>query len=246
VSTKEPIQRPSPNFDNRDQSHGLRFIVIHYTGMISADAALARLCDPKAKVSAHYLIDEAGRTYALVEESKRAWHAGVGTWRGITDINSASVGIELANPGHQHGYRAFPQRQLNAVQDLILGVMQRHNIPASGVIGHADVAPDRKEDPGELFPWEALAVNGAGIWPEVKDTDYKFATDDEVQKLLRGVGYDCPLSGTYDKPTRMALIAFQRHFHPENLTGTPENETIARLRALTRLLQSSGGAYRPA
>lgn len=240
------VQRPSANFDARDPNFPLQLIILHYTGMKSTTAALDRLCDPAAKVSAHYLVEEDGRIWALVDESKRAWHAGKSFWRGITDVNSASIGIEIANPGHQLGYRSFPLKQIAAIQELVLAIIKRHNLPASSVLAHADVAPARKADPGEMFPWKDLAAHNIGLWAQTEASDYGFVGDDEVQKLLRGIGYDCPLSGTYDQPTRMALIAFQRHFHPENLTGTPENETIARLRALTRALESSGEVYHPA
>lgn len=227
--------RPSPNFDTRDAAVALQFIVLHYTGMKTGSEALTQLCDPAAKVSAHYMIEEDGRIFRLVEEQQRAWHAGKSFWRGITDINSASIGIELVNPGHQYGYRVFPQAQIDALKELMHDIIRRNKLaPATCVLAHADVAPGRKEDPGELFPWKELAQNGIGLWPELNAADYGFADDAEVQDLLRAIGYDCPASGSYDPPTRAALLAFQRHYHPENLTGTPERETVARLRALGR------------
>jgi N-acetylmuramoyl-L-alanine amidase len=230
------IRRPSPNFDNRDANVPLQFIVLHYTGMKSGAEALARLCDAAAKVSAHYVIEEDGRIFQLVEEDKRAWHAGKSFWRGVTDINSASVGIELVNPGHQFGYRAFPGTQIDALEKLAQEIIERHKMDAANaLLGHADIAPGRKEDPGELFPWSTLAANGLGLWPQPEESDYDFAADAEVQDLLCGIGYDCPTSGTYDQSTRAALIAFQRRYHPENLTGTPERETVARMHALKRL-----------
>jgi len=230
---------PSPNSDGRDPAVALQFIVLHYTGMLSGDEALSRLCDPSSKVSAHYLIEEDGRIFHLVDEKQRAWHAGKSFWRGITDINSASIGIELVNPGHQFGYRPFPLSQIAATKALILSVMERyHMTPTTCVLGHADIAPGRKEDPGELFPWRKLATEGIGIWPAPQESDYGYADDAEVQNLLRAIGYDCPASGSYDQPTRAALLAFQRHYQPENLTGTPERETVARLRALNKKMSS--------
>ena len=236
------IGRPSLNFDMRDPAAPLQFIVLHYTGMKSGEEALARLCDPAARVSAHYVIEEDGRVFRLVEESKRAWHAGKSFWRGVTDINSASIGIELVNPGHQFGYRPFPAAQIASLKELARGAMSRYGMGAAAVLAHSDVAPERKEDPGELFPWQDLAESGIGLWPAIEAADYAFADDGEVQRLLGEAGYDCPASGSYDRKTRAALLAFQRHYHPENLTGTPEKETVARLRALRRLAASKAEA----
>jgi N-acetylmuramoyl-L-alanine amidase len=228
------LPHPSPNFGDRDPAVALQFIVLHYTGMASGAAALTRLCDPTSEVSAHYLVEEDGRIFGLVDETKRAWHAGQSLWRGISDINSASIGIELVNPGHQYGYRRFTERQIQALEELLRDIMKRHALPASALLAHADVAPRRKEDPGELFPWERLAKNGLGIWPQPIPDDYVPASDLEVQRMLRAIGYDCPESDAYDQPTRKCLLAFQRHYEPNNMTGTPEPETIARLRALAR------------
>ncbi|MFY9287808.1 MAG: N-acetylmuramoyl-L-alanine amidase [Alphaproteobacteria bacterium] len=231
------IRYSSPNFDERNPAIPLSYILLHYTGMPTGDEALQRLCDPKAKVSAHYLIEEDGRIFKLVDEAKRAWHAGQGFWKGITDINSASIGIELVNPGHQNGYRKFPPAQIDALKNLLGDIIKRHNLSAkTAVLGHADIAPSRKEDPGELFPWQELAQIGIGLWPETISMDYEHADDDEVQNLLRAIGYDCPTTGAYDRPTRAALLAFQRHYDQANLTGTPEKETVGRLRALSRML----------
>ena len=155
--------RHSPNQDERGAP--IDMLVLHYTGMQSAEAALDRLCDPAAKVSSHYDITEDGAVHALVPEEKRAWHAGLSFWAGIRNVNASSIGIELVNPGHEFGYRAFPAVQIAALKDLAGGILSRHSIPASRVLGHSDVAPARKEDPGELFPWEALAASGIGLWP---------------------------------------------------------------------------------
>lgn len=230
------IPKPSPNFDARDPAVKLQYIVLHYTDMPSGAAALARLCDPAAKVSAHYVVEEDGRIFRLVDEGKRAWHAGRSFWRGVSDINSASIGVELVNPGHRNGYRPFPVAQISALRNLIRDVAIRHDLsPAFAPLGHSDIAPARKEDPGELFPWQDLAKDGIGLWPVVQAEDYAPASDGEIQDYLRSIGYDCPANGAYDRPTRAALLAFQRRYHPENLTGTPEAETVARLRALLRL-----------
>ena len=158
------ISAPSPNFDNRVSPPDM--IVLHYTGMRTGDEALARMTDPEAKVSAHYMIEEDGRLYSLVSEERRAWHAGVSFWKGATDINAASIGIELVNPGHEFGYRAFPDAQIEALIELMDDIRSRWTVPESRILGHSDVAPARKTDPGELFPWKRLAQAGHGIWVE--------------------------------------------------------------------------------
>ncbi|MGE4529478.1 MAG: N-acetylmuramoyl-L-alanine amidase, partial [Rhodospirillaceae bacterium] len=156
----------SPNHDARPAGAPVDMLVLHYTGMETAAAALARLCDPAAKVSAHYLIDEDGAVHALVAEDRRAWHAGVSAWRGEADVNARSIGIELVNPGHEFGYRDFPARQIDALADLCREILARHPIPPRNVVGHSDVAPRRKTDPGERFPWPALAKLGIGLAPQ--------------------------------------------------------------------------------
>jgi N-acetylmuramoyl-L-alanine amidase len=236
----------SPNFDTRNPAVPLQYIVLHYTDLPTGKQALDRLCDPAVKVSAHYLIEENGEVFALVDESKRAWHAGQSFWRGVTDLNSASIGIELVNPGHRNGYRVFPSIQITALIKLMKEIIARHGLsPVLAPLAHSDIAPARKEDPGELFPWQRLAGEGLGLWPKPADTDYSAASDNEVQNLLRSIGYDCPDNGDYDRTTRAALLAFQRRYEPNNLTGTPEKETIARLRALVRLMQTIPAAAHP-
>jgi N-acetylmuramoyl-L-alanine amidase len=208
-------------------------LILHYTGMPDAASALARLCDPAAQVSAHYTVDEDGTIYAHVPEARRAWHAGVSHWRGDTDINARSIGIEIVNPGHDHGYRPFPPVQMAAVAALCRDIMGRHGIAPENVLGHSDVAPARKCDPGELFDWQGLARQGIGVWPGPRPGDdgdnagdALSLTPDGVAELLGRYGYDaaCP----------QALLAFQRHFHPRSLTGEPDPETVRRLRALLR------------
>ncbi len=209
---------PSPNHDSRN-GVPVSMLVLHYTGMTSGQAALSRLCDPAAKVSAHYLIDENGTVYALVPEDRRAWHAGLSFWAGSRDVNAQSIGIELVNPGHEFGYRAFPSAQIAALKELVQGILKRHPIPAWNVVGHSDVAPARKDDPGELFPWEALAQDGIGLWPQTSDSVIG-------AEALLWLGYDP------ESPSEKRILAFQRHFRPEKLTGVWDEECGRRLSGL--------------
>ena len=163
------LDKPSPNHGPRPDGGGVDMLVLHYTGMADAASALEQLTDPTAKVSAHYVINEDGAILRLVEEARRAWHAGVAAWRGQTDINDRSIGIELVNPGHEFGYRAFAEPQMAAFTALAGDILSRHAIPARNVVGHSDVAPARKNDPGELFDWQRLAATGIGLWPDEKD-----------------------------------------------------------------------------
>lgn len=196
-------------------------LVIHYTGMISAKAALDRLIDPAAQVSAHYLIDEDGSIFRLVDEAKRAWHAGVSMWRGQSGVNARSIGIELVNPGHEFGYRPFPEAQMRALEDLAGAILARHPaINAANVVGHSDVAPTRKQDPGELFDWRRLAAKGIGLWPTTMVVDPVAETD--VGAALAHIGYDiADLSA--------AIVAFQRRFAPHRLDGVRDLDTRQRL-----------------
>lgn len=199
-------------------------LVIHYTGMSTASAALERLCDPATGVSAHYLVDEDGQIWRLVPEALRAWHAGLSSWRGIEDVNSRSIGIELANPGHGPDYRPFPEPQIEALILLCTDLVGRHPIPARNVLGHSDVAPARKIDPGEFFDWPRLAQAGIGLWSDA-------AADGEIDadsfgRLLRRYGYGAA--------TPDAIAAFQRHFRPARITGSADPECLARLLDLLR------------
>ena len=196
-------------------------LVLHYTGMKTAAEALARLCDPAAKVSAHYTVDEDGTIYAHVPEDRRAWHAGVSHWAGVTNVNARSIGIEIVNPGHEFGYRAFPEAQIAALIRLSHGLVMRHPIAASQVVGHSDVAPMRKEDPGELFPWEKLAVAGIGLWPQA------IASDVGAEAMIR-YGYDPKADQT------KVITAFQRHFRPAKLDGEWDSECAGLLASLLR------------
>lgn len=221
VATRE---RPSPNHDARPEGQPVDILLLHYTGMLSAGAALARLCDLEAKVSAHYLVEENGQVWRLVPEERRAWHAGVSYWAGARDINARSIGIELANPGHEFGYRLFPEPQMAALEALATGILARHPIPPHRVLGHSDVAPARKQDPGELFGWSRLARAGIGLWPRTGAAGREWSIAAWQQALAR-FGYEVPPSGRLDQPTRLALAAFQRHFRPARIDGKPDAET---------------------
>jgi N-acetylmuramoyl-L-alanine amidase len=203
--------------------------------------ALARMTDPEAKVSAHYMIEEDGRVYSLVSEERRAWHAGVSFWKGATDINAASIGIELVNPGHEFGYRAFPDAQIEALIELMDDIRSRWTVPESRILGHSDVAPARKTDPGELFPWKRLAEAGHGVWVEPNGAPgAPLAEGDEgagvfaMQAGLTRIGYDCAPSGKFDEATTIVVRAFQRHWLQTRIDGIADGETRARLVAVLR------------
>lgn len=216
------INDPSPNYDERDGPVGL--LVMHYTGMPTGRAAIDLLKSPRAKVSAHYVVEEDGTIHCLVPEAKRAWHAGVSCWRGRTMLNDCSIGIEIVNPGHSWGYRAFPGRQMKSVLELSQGIVTRHNILARNVVAHSDIAPNRKQDPGELFPWPWLAAQGVGVWTD------EFAPSVDWQADLTAIGYDMTL------PVQEVLRAFQRHFLPKSPTGTADALTRGRAAALRQLV----------
>jgi N-acetylmuramoyl-L-alanine amidase len=233
----EIAERPSPNFDARPGDGRVDMLILHYTGMRTTREALDRLCDPRAKVSAHYLIDEDGSVTRLVAEENRAWHAGISSWRGRSDINSASVGIELVNPGHEFGYRRFPEPQMAALEALARAILARHPIPARHVIGHSDVAPLRKHDPGELFDWPRLARSGVGFWPDFTGEGAAAPLGlREIQSLLAAIGYFCPPSGAQDAATTAAILAFQRHFRPERCDGVLDRETVRRIAICARAI----------
>lgn len=236
------IAAPSPNFDARTAPPDM--IVLHYTGMATGEAALARMCDPDAKVSAHYMVEEDGRIFSLVPEERRAWHAGKSYWKGESDINALSVGVEIVNPGHAFGYRAFPDVQIEAVIDLIADIRSRWTIPDARILGHSDVAPDRKEDPGELFPWKRLAEAGHGLWVESGAAPGAALAEGEeglgvlaLQAGLSRLGYDCPPNGKFDADTATVVRAFQRHWLQTRFDGVADGETRARLVSLLRLAQ---------
>jgi N-acetylmuramoyl-L-alanine amidase len=234
------IDAPSPNFDARKAPPDT--LVLHYTGMQTGEAALARLRDPEAKVSSHYLVEEDGRVFRLVAEERRAWHAGVSFWKGRDDLNSASVGIEIVNPGHEFGYRAFPDSQIAAVIALVADIRGRWTLDDDRIIGHSDVAPDRKDDPGELFPWKRLAEAGHGLWiepPAAPGAPLGEGADGvgvfALQAGLTRLGYDCAPSGQFDAHTTAVVRAFQRHWVQTRFDGVADGDTRARLMGLLRL-----------
>jgi N-acetylmuramoyl-L-alanine amidase len=222
------IERPSPNHDARPDGQAVDILLLHYTGMESGAAALERLCDPAAKVSAHYLVEEDGRIFQLVSESRRAWHAGAAEWQGASDINARSIGVEVVNPGHEFGYRPFSPEQTAAVKLLALDILARHPIPAARVLGHSDVAPLRKEDPGEFFDWRGLAASGIGIWPPDSGAA---VLESAVGKALKRIGY-----GYTEEDLPAVIRAFQRHFRPGAVTGSADAETRRRLASLLTVI----------
>ena len=245
------IEAPSPNFDSRRAPPDM--ILLHYTGMQTGQAALERMCDPAAKVAAHYMVEEDGRVFRLAPEERRAWHAGVSFWRGERDINAVSIGIEIVNPGHEWGYRPFPDDQIEAVIGLLDAIRGRWAVPDGRILGHSDVAPARKTDPGELFPWGRLAEAGHGLWfdpePErIAALGAPLGPGDEgagvfvLQAGLHRLGYDLPPSGAYDEATAAVVTAFQRHWRPERVDGIADGETRARLVGLLRLSAEGSSA----
>src|SRR5438876_810538 len=232
--------RSSPNFGERTSGAKIDMLVLHYTGMPEGAAAVRHLCTAGTDVSAHYVVMEDGHIIQCVPEARRAWHAGAASWAGETDINSCSIGIEVANPGHDLGYPDFPRRQIAAVTALCRGIFTRYRIPAGRVLGHSDVAPARKRDPGEKFPWRilhdsaiALWVKPAGIAPgPIYVLGESNPAVEEAQVLLAKFGYGVTPSGYLDGATRDAVAAFQRHFRPARVDGVFDPSTLATLKAV--------------
>jgi N-acetylmuramoyl-L-alanine amidase len=223
------VERPSPNHDARAEGP-VDILVMHYTGMKTAEEALARLCDPEAKVSSHYTIDRDGTVYRHVAEDRRARHAGVSYWAGVRDVNSRSIGIEIVNPGHEFGYIPFAEPQIAALIDLSRGILARHPIAPARVVGHSDVAPNRKQDPGELFPWARLAEFGIGVWPSIHPPRSGNRGPGEAETFaenLRRFGYGVPPE--IDWPLADVIAAFQRRFRPSCINGIPDAECQALL-----------------
>ncbi len=230
---EEIIDSPSPNFDERDQP--VSMVVLHYTGMRDAASAIERLRDPEARVSCHYLISEDGQVLRMVPEDKRAWHAGRSYWRGISGVNGASIGIELVNPGHEFGYRPFPEAQMSALLPLLADIVDRYHIPRANVVGHSDVAPARKQDPGELFDWARLARHGLALPRPTRGLVDPLWTDGGFLLALERFGYDV-------SDASAAVAAFQRRFRPELIDGEIEGECRAIL--LSLLLDRERGVTR--
>jgi N-acetylmuramoyl-L-alanine amidase len=275
--TQDIIQHPSPNFDERTRP--IRFIVLHYTGMQSAEGALRVLSDPMpqreaylneipanplmvdgrpadrvlvpapmSKVSSHYLAYEDGRIFQLVDESKRAWHAGRGSWDGETDMNSCTIGIEIANGGDDFGLPDYPDVQIQAVMTLVRSIMERHGLDRHHVIGHSDLAPSRKPDPGEKFPWKRLAEAGLSIWPKPgpEDGDQRVVVDTlgtldarvyALQSSLSDIGYGLEQNGTYDATLKDVIRAFQRRFRQSKADGIIDVETAALVERVADILR---------
>jgi N-acetylmuramoyl-L-alanine amidase len=232
---------PSPNHGERKDGRRPDMIVLHYTGMRHADSALELLKAPGSEVSSHYFVFEDGRIIQLVQESRRAWHAGRSFWAGETDINSCSIGIEIVNPGPDHGYPPFPKRQIAAVTMLCRSILTRHTIPPARVLAHSDVAPARKQDPGEKFPWRTLYDSGVGQWVKpapIMDFGQTLRPGDRsnavatMQKLLSEYGYGVEVNSEYDSVTRDVVAAFQRHFRPERVDGIFDASTRSTLQEL--------------
>lgn len=233
----------SPNFNDRKLP--VSILVLHYTGMESGQSARDRLCDPSAEVSAHWMVHEDGQVDCLVDEEKRAWHAGVGSWNGITDVNSASIGIEIVNGGHNvplsdGSLPPYPDQQILAVIKLAKDTIDRHNISACNIVGHSDIAPDRKEDPGEHFPWAGLAAAGVGIWPGdlPEDDRILFEHGDRdrgvsiIQRGLADLGYGASVTGCLDEPTQSIIRALQRRYRPTKIDGVIDMQVMEILKRL--------------
>ena len=238
---------PSPNFEPRPEGRKPDTLILHYTGMGAYDAARDWLASEESKVSAHYILDEAGIVTQMVAESERAWHAGQSYWAGETDLNSASIGIEIQNPGHDFDYPPFPDAQMRAVEALCLDILSRHTIPAARVLAHSDIAPGRKRDPGERFDWARLARAGIGLWTEPAplgdDADLGLGDESEavvvLQRDLKDFGYGVEATSTYGRGTETVVEAFQRHYRPARVDGRADYSTRETLK---RLLVVRSGA----
>ena len=221
-----PAEFSSPNFNDRPKDIVPNILVIHYTGMQSLDQALQRLMSSNSQVSAHYLISRKGEIFKLVSEEKRAWHAGVSYWRGETDINSYSIGIELENPGHEFGYSKFPKSQMSVLTELCVEIINKYSISPENIVGHSDIAPRRKKDPGELFDWKSLAKKGVGLWPE---PILNKITVKSFEKSLNDFGYEVV-------DLRSTVTAFQRHYLPDTVSGISDATTQKTLATLMSLV----------
>lgn len=236
--------RPSPNFGARNDGKSVTTIILHYTGMKSGQGAEDWLCNVESQVSSHYLVHENGKVVQMVSEADRAWHAGASFWKGESDLNSVSVGIEIVNPGHTLGYKHFPKKQITALIRLCRGILKRHNIAPQMVLAHSDIAPGRKVDPGELFPWGELHEAGIGHYvpPEPVSGGRFFSLGDEgqpveaLQAMLSMYGYNVPVTGVFDEATKRNVKTFQLHFRPEKVDGVADASTITTLHKLLKAL----------
>ena len=242
----------SPNFDKRPKGTKIDTLILHYTGMKSGIGAVKKLCNPDAKVSSHYVVDEAGKIFELVPCEYRAWHAGRSIWRGRENVNDFSVGIEIVNPGHEYGYRKFPKKQMGAVVELCKTILKNHPIEQRNVIGHSDIAPARKMDPGELFDWKLLAENGVGLWPEDKNLESGIRNNGtkkllkigdsgkevkQLQTRLAKYGYGIVPDGKYEEQMVFVVKAFQRHFgSTKKINGVWDTKLENLLNSLLKLV----------
>lgn len=251
VSRTHPARNTEPRRDRAKP----RYVILHYTGMSSAEKAIDWLAREESRVSCHYVIDEAGRITQLVPEALRAWHAGVSYWHGETDLNSHSIGIEIHNPGHSDGYPDFPRLQIAAVAALTRDICERHGIAPQCVLGHSDIAISRKIDPGEKFPWSRLAREGVGLWVRpspiaANDIGCRLGEEgahvDEARHLLRAYGYNVELHGPFDESMQKVVQAFQRHFRPQRHDGFLDRSTLATLRRLVAALNGAKAGARGA
>jgi N-acetylmuramoyl-L-alanine amidase len=233
-------ERLSPNHDERPADEPVDILVLHYTGMQTGEAAIARLCDPESRVSSHYVVEEDGTVWRLVPEERRAWHAGISFWRGHQGLNGRSVGVEIVNPGHEWGYRPFPSVQMDAVRDLAAGIIARHPIAARNVVAHSDIAPDRKQDPGELFDWPWLAAAGIGMWPQFPEAPLDHPVDHAALAAdLSGIGYPVPPEGAGEEAFATLVRAFQRRWRPAAVTGRADAETAVRASVLASTVRGT-------
>ena len=254
MNTLRFLDHPSPNFDAR--TRGIDLVVLHYTGMRNGETALARLTDgaptagkypgpwqdasaapdaPLARVSAHYVVSEDGTVYRVIAEENRAWHAGASSWQGEGDVNSRAIGIEIVNGGHDFGLPDYPPAQIEAVIALVRDILARHQLKPAQVVAHSDIAPERKQDPGEKFPWKRLADAGVAVWPQSVSAPPELSIV-AVQAQLASIGYAVTQTGVMDNQTKAALMAFQRRFRPASVDGAADDETRALIAALARML----------
>ena len=252
VAGRAIIDLPSPNRDERPADAGpIDTLVLHYTGMVSAEAALARMTDRAAKVSAHWCVGEDGTLWRLVPEERRAWHAGRSAWRGRRAVNDRSIGIELVNPGHEHGYRPYPPAQMDALLELARAIVTRHPIETRNVVAHSDIAPARRQDPGELFDWARLAEAGIGLWhgegegsgqavSPLRQGD-SGASVRQQQERLRAIGYGLAADGDFGPTTAAVVRAFQRHFRQARVDGVIDAGTAAMIEQMYALATASPG-----